>query len=230
MTFAKIRNLFEISKIFKKNFYKKSNKFQETNMPRGSNEKHRLQKVDIEQRLQIIAPLYRKGWTEREITAEVRKRLDRPKYNQAHCDIQRLLKEWQEERLTDTEAKITSEVARLKLVIREAWEMWEKSKEDHHEKNQTQVGLPSENPASGQVTMETVKAIMYDAEKRGLGDPKYLDIILKAEQQICKLLGLDKVVLDLNAGIQGRVEVVYRDAGVPCATSEDEVRRREGLN
>lgn len=198
-------------------------------MPRGSNEKHRLQKVDIENRLQIIAPLYRKGWTEREITAEVRKRLDRPKYNQAHCDIQRLLKEWQEERLTDTDTKITAEVARLKLVIREAWEAWEKSKEDYHGKRQTQVGLPCENPASGQVTMETVKAIMYDAEKRGLGDPRYLDIILKAETQICKLLGLDKVVLDLNAGFQGGIEVRYVNAGQKCASSEQEIIEREGL-
>ena len=180
--------------------------------------------------MQIIAPLYRKGWTEREITAEVRKRLDRPKYNQAHCDIQRLLKEWREERLTDTDEKITSEVARLKLVIREAWEAWEKSKEDYHGKKQTQVGLPNENPATGQVTMETVKAIMYDAEKRGLGDPRYLDIILKAETQICKLLGLDKVVLDLNAGFQGGIEVRYINSGHECASSEQEVIEREGLD
>ena len=141
-----------------------------------------------------------------------------------------MLKEWREERLTDTDAKITSEVARLKLVIREAWEAWEKSKEDYHGKTQTQVGLPNENPATGQVTMETVKAIMYDAEKRGLGDPRYLDIILKAETQICKLLGLDKVVLDLNAGFQGGIEVRYINSGHECASSEQEVIEREGLD
>lgn len=198
-------------------------------MPQGNNNKLRAQRIDIENRLQIIAPLYRRGWTEREITAEVRKRLDRPKYNQAHCDIQRLLKEWREERLTDTDAKITSEVAKLKLVIREAWDAWEKSKEDYHGKTQKQVGLPSENPATGQVTMETVKAIMYDAEKRGFGEPRYLDIIIKAETQICKLLGLDKVVLDLNAGFQGGIEVRYVNSGHQCASSEQEVIEREGL-
>ena len=198
-------------------------------MPAGYNNKLRLQRIDIEQRLQIIAPLYRKGWTEREITAEVRKRLDRPTYNQAHADIQRLLKEWQKERLTDTDAKITAEVARLKLVIREAWEMWEKSKEDYEEKTTSQQGLPKMNNQGEQVGMETIKAMMYDAEKRGFGEPRYLDIIIKAEQQICKLLGLDKVTVDLNAGIQGNIEIRYIDAGVPCATSEEEVRRREGL-
>ena len=78
--------------------------------------------------------------------------------------------------------------------------------------------------------METVKAIMYDAEKRGLGDPRYLDIILKAETQICKLLGLDKVVLDLNAGFQGGIEVRYVNSGHKCASSEQEVIEREGLD
>lgn len=200
-------------------------------MPEGFHNKRRLQKVDIQQRLQIIAPLYRKGWTEREITEEVRKRLDMPKYaySTAHTDIQRLLKEWQEERLTDTNAKITSEVARLKLVIREAWEAWEKSKEDYHEKTKIQQGLPKVDEQGVQIGINTIKAMMYDAEKRGLGDPRYLDIILKAETQICKLLGLDKVVLDLNAGFQGGIEVRYINAGVQCASSEQEVIEREGL-
>lgn len=200
-------------------------------MPEGFHNKRRLQKVDIQQRLQIIAPLYRKGWTEREITEEVRKRLDMPKYaySTAHTDIQRLLKEWQEERLTDTDAKITSEVARLKLVIREAWEAWEKSKEDYHEKTKSQQGLPKVDEQGVQIGIDTIKAMMYDAEKRGLGDPRYLDIILKAETQICKLLGLDKVALDLNAGFQGGIEVRYINAGVQCASSEQEVIEREGL-
>lgn len=199
-------------------------------MPRGYNTRLRQQRIAIQDRLNIIAPLYRKGWTEREITEEVRKRTDNPHYNTAHADIQRLLKEWQQERLTDTDAKITSEVARLKLVIREAWDAWEKSKEDTHQKNQTQFGTPKIDKKGNIIGMNTIKAIMNDAEKRGLGDPRYLDIILKAEQQICKLLGLDKVVLDLNADLQGGVEVRYINAGTSCAGSEEEVRRREGIS
>lgn len=198
-------------------------------MPKGNNERLRQQRINIQNRLDIIAPLYRRGWTEREITAEVRKRLDLPTYSQAHKDIQRLLHEWQQERLTDTDAKITSEVARLKLVIREAWDMWEKSKADYNQKTQTQVGLPHRDPETKKMDVDTIKAIMYDAEKRGFGEPRYLDIIIKAETQICKLLGLDKVVVDLNADMQGGVEIRYVDAGHGCAHSEDEVRKREGL-
>lgn len=198
-------------------------------MPRGNNNKLRAQRIDIQDRLNMIAPLYRRGWTEREITAEIRKRLDRPTYNQAHADIQRLLKEWREERLTDTDAKVTSEVTRLKLVIREAWEAWEKSKEDTHEKKSTQYGLPNVGKEGQIIGMNTIKAVMHDAEVKGYGDPRYLDIILKAEQQICKLLGLDKVVLDLNAGFAGGVTVRYVGNGVKCASSEEEVIQREGL-
>lgn len=198
-------------------------------MPRGNNNKLRAQRIDIQDRLNMIAPLYRRGWTEREITAEIRKRLDRPTYNQAHADIQRLLKEWREERLTDTDAKVTSEVTRLKLVIREAWEAWEKSKEDTHEKKSTQYGLPNVDDQGVVISMNTIKAVMHDAEVKGYGDPRYLDIILKAEQQICKLLGLDKVVLDLNAGFAGGVTVRYVGNGVKCASSEEEVIQREGL-
>ena len=47
--------------------------------------------------------------------------------------------------LPDTDEKITSEVARLKLVIREAWEAWEKSKADYNSKTQRQVGLPNKD-------------------------------------------------------------------------------------
>lgn len=198
-------------------------------MPRGNNNKLRAQRIDIQDRLNMIAPLYRRGWTEREITAEIRKRLDRPTYNQAHADIQRLLKEWREERLTDTDAKVTSEVTRLKLVIREAWEAWEKSKEDIHEKKSTQYGLPYKDEKGVVMGVDTIKAVMHDAEVKGYGDPRYLDIILKAEQQICKLLGLDKVILDLNAGFAGGVTVRYVGNGVKCASSEEEVIQREGL-
>ena len=118
----------------------------------------------------------------------------------------------------------------MKLVIREAWDAWEKSKEDYHLQKSTQHGLPVVDERGKQISIETVKAIMYDAEKRGFGEPRYLDIIIKAETQICKLLGLDKVVLDLNAGFQGGIEVRYINSGHQCASSEQEVIEREGLD
>lgn len=201
-------------------------------MPRGKNVKALQQHNMIEQRLQIVAPLWRRNWTLMEIRAEVQKRLDLPTYSLSTChtDVRRLIKEWQSCRLKDTEAKITGELARLDLVIREAWEAWEKSKEDYHKKSQNQHGIPTMDQQGVVVGMKTVKAMMIDSEERGYGDARYLAIVLKAMEQRCKLMGLDKTVLDVQAGIQGSVEIRYIDAGVPCATSEEEVRRREGLN
>ena len=157
-------------------------------MPQGNNNKHRAQKIDIENRLQIIAPLYRRGWTEREITEEVRKRLDRPKYNQAHCDIQRLLKEWREERLTDTDEKITSEVARLKLVIREAWEAWEKSKEDYIRTMKKRKGIPSFGDEGGKTKTTAIET--RESNVQGLGNVAYISEIRQQLQERRKLLGL----------------------------------------
>ena len=200
-------------------------------MPQGANIKKMLQQRMIELRTEIVAQLWRKNWSYPEIRKEVMRRLDLSTYSlrTVHNDVQRILKEWKSARIDDTDTKVTAELARLDLVIREAWEMWEKSKEDHHERRQRQSGVPKTDDKGIQVGMTTLRAMMSDAEKRGCGDPRYLDIILKALQQRCKLLGLDKTMLDVNAGIQGNIEIRYIDSGVACATSEEEVRRREGL-
>lgn len=199
-------------------------------MPRGNNNKRREQRIMMQQRMQIVAPLWRKSWTLKEIREEVMKRLGLETYSIkcVHTDVQRLIKEWQEERLENTEDKITAELARIDLVIKEAWQMWEKSKQDYNSKRQVQEGKPRQDE-SGQISVDTIKAMMWDAEERGCGDPRYLDIILKAMQQRCKLLGLDQQRIDISAATSGAIEIRYIDAGVQCAASEDEVRAREGM-
>ena len=199
-------------------------------MPRGNNNKRREQRILMQQRMQIVAPLWRKSWTLNEIRVEVMKRLKLETYSLkcVYTDVQRLIKEWQEERLENTEDKITAELARIDLVIKEAWLMWEKSKLDYKSKRQVQEGKPHQDE-DGQFSVDTIKAMMWDAETRGNGDPRYLDIILRAMQQRCKRLGLDQQRIDISAATSGAIEIRYIDAGVPCATSEEEVRTREGL-
>lgn len=184
----------------------------------------------MQQRMQIVAPLWRKSWTLKEIREEVMKRLGLETYSIkcVHTDVQRLIKEWQEERLTNTEDKITAELARIDLVIKEAWQMWEKSKQDYKSKRQVQEGKPHQDE-SGQISVDTIKAMMWDAEQRGSGDPRYLDVILRAMQQRCKLLGLDQQRIDISAATSGAIEIRYVDGGMECASSEEEVRAREGM-
>lgn len=185
----------------------------------------------MQQRMQIVAPLWRQSWTLNEIREEVMKRLGLKTYSLkcVYTDVQRLIKEWQEERLENTDDKITAELARIDLVIKEAWQMWEKSKQDYKTKKQKQEGMPRTDEKGRQISIDTIKAMMEDSEKRAFGDPRYLDIILRAMQQRCKLLGLDQQRIDISAATSGAIEIRYIDAGVPCATSEEEVRTREGL-
>lgn len=185
----------------------------------------------MQQRMQIVAPLWRKSWTLKEIREEVMKRLGLETYSIkcVHTDVQRLIKEWQEERLENTEDKITAELARIDLVIKEAWLMWEKSKQDYKRKSQMQEGKPRKDPNGQQISVDTIKAMMWDAEQRGSGDPRYLDVILRAMQQRCKLLGLDQQRIDISAATSGAIEIRYVDGGMECASSEEEVRAREGM-
>lgn len=200
-------------------------------MSRGNNNKRREQQHDILMRLEIVAELWRKNYTLEEMRKEVMRRLDRKTLSirTVHMDVKRLLKEWQKERLENTEDKITTELARLDLVIKEAWRMWEKSKKDYNSKTFAQQGVPTGKDEDGKVTVESIKSMMWDAEHRGGGNPKYLDVILKALDQRCKLLGLNKTALEVSAATNGQIEIRYVDAGVKCATSEEEVRTREGI-
>lgn len=181
----------------------------------------------LEAKKTITAELRLKGYTYQQISDEIKKRLGLQTCPVSCVKVynDKLLAEWQKERIDNTDALITEELERLNMVIREAWQMWEKSKDDYHRKGGTQIGLPSDDGTA----IQTIKAIMNDDEERGKGDPRYLDIILKALDQRRKLLGLDKTTVDVNAGIQGSIEIRYIDGGAPVAGSEDEVRKREGL-
>ena len=198
-------------------------------MPQGNNNRRRALRNAMLQRVDIVAELWRKNYTYKEIAEEVKRRLGlRTCSPSTVCqDVQRLLAEWKEERLEDMDAKVTAELTRIDLVIKEAWAMWEKSKEDAHKRKSRQTGVPTDS--NGNVSMATVRAIMEDAEVRGVGEPRYLDIILRALAQRCKLLGLDKTAVDVTAGIQGALTIRYVDTGVTCAASEEEVRARNGM-
>lgn len=202
-------------------------------MPRGNNNKLREQKCNKEQRLEIVAPLWRKNYTYREIRVEVMKRLDLKAYalSTVKSDVDTLLHEWQENRLDDTEKKITSELARIDLVIREAWEMWEKSKQDFEKKKGKQKGVPIFDEQGVQIKVKTTFQEMQNEEYRAKGDARYLDIIIRCIERRCKLLGLDKETVDLNAQFgDGVLKVVYvSNNNVGLASTEEEVRKREGL-
>lgn len=197
-------------------------------------EKEKLTKVGrrrmMEMRMQIVAPLWRKNWTEIEIREEVMKRLGLETLSSrtVHEDIQRLCRELREARMDDTEAVVSAELYRLDLVIRNAWEAWEASLQPQENQHTKRKGLP-EKDEQGNETITTLFIEQTKENNAGRGDPRYLDIILKALERRQRLLGLDRVSLDLSGGITAQLEIKHAKSGFKPATSEDEVRRREGI-
>ena len=200
-------------------------------MPRGNNNIRRANERAIQERLSIIAPLWRRNWTYQEIRKEVMAMTGRKTYSleTVHRDVERLLEEWSTARINDTDQRVTAELARLDLVIKEAWEMWERSKENYTKTEQRDKGAPIRDVNNNKLTVRSIESMKKETEVRGLGDPRFLDVILRAMQQRIKLLGLDQTTIDIGKNLQGQIEIRYIDAGVPCATSEEEVRTREGL-
>ena len=82
-----------------------------------------------EGRLVIVAELYKKGYSCRQISEEVMKRLDLASYSTSvvHRDIQVLLKEWRSGRLEDMDDAIQLELERIDDTVRELWGQWERS-------------------------------------------------------------------------------------------------------
>lgn len=185
----------------------------------------------ILQRMQIVAPLWRRNYSEREIRLEVMKRmgLDKLSSRTVHEDIKRLLKEWQEERLDDTEDRVTAELARLDLVITEAWQQWEASKEDKDVKETRRKGLPKLKDDGSEDGIVTTYVEQARKTAFGKGDARYLDIILRALEQRRRLLGLDRLQVDLTGTLGGEIEIRHTGTGFAPATSEQEVCERDGI-
>lgn len=147
-------------------------------------------------RMSIVAQLWRRHCTYRQIQEEVKARLDLQSYSLRTVgkDIERCIEEWKaQQRIEDTDAAIHLELSRIDDVCREAWEAWEKSKQDADKTRTKQTGVVpkggnGEDAESGEI--QTVKVERTSEEQTNCGDPRYLDIICKCAMERRKLLGL----------------------------------------
>jgi DNA-binding transcriptional MerR regulator len=141
-------------------------------------------------RLDIIAELYKKGYSYRDIREEVMTRLDLSSYSlrTVSKDVNRLLEEWRETRIENIDLALQLELQRIDDLIKEAWAAWDKSKTDYERKKAKQQGVPGSGEDNGEVV--TVKVEQQKEEIICYGDPRYLDIIHKLLIERRKLLGL----------------------------------------
>ncbi len=143
-------------------------------------------------RLEIVAQLYKRGYSIRKIQSEVVKRLELKTYSLAtvHKDIQTLLDEWRETRIEDMDAALQLELERIDDTVRELWEQWEKSKTDYTKTARKQKGSPTRDNQTGQTSIRTYQTERTETEVIRLGDPSYISEIRQQLAERRKLLGL----------------------------------------
>ena len=187
----------------------------------------------IEIRMTIIAELLEKGYNYKQIQQEVMARTGRETLSTGTitADVRRLMKEYRQERLIDMDEVVTLELAKLNRIIRTAWEAWERSLEPGENIRTKRKGVPATGQTTGQKADElTTLFIEQTKEKfRGCGDAKYLDIILRAMERRHRILGLDRVAVDMSGAVQADVTISHVASGYTPASSEAEVREREGI-
>lgn len=142
-------------------------------------------------RMDIISRLYKRGYSYRDMRKEVMARLDLQTYSlrTVKKDVDRLLSEWREARLDNTDYALQLELERIDDLIKEAWEAWDKSKTDYERKKAKQQGIPNgDDMDDGKIV--TVKMEQQKEEVICYGDPRYLELIHKLLIERRKLLGL----------------------------------------
>jgi hypothetical protein len=149
-----------------------------------------------EARLPIVARLYRRGHSVRQIAEEVKKRLALDSYGSttAHSDIKVLLKEWRKSSLQDIDDALQLELSRIDDTVRELWLQWEKSKEDYIRNTKIQRGAPKRDRGKGGSDdsggIETYGVEEHRTNVVGLGNPAYIAEIRQQLAERRKLLGL----------------------------------------
>ena len=151
-----------------------------------------------EARLEIVAQLYKRGYSIRKIQSEVMKRLGLETYSTGtvHRDTQTLLKEWRESRLEDIDEALQLELTRIDDTVRELWEQWEKSTEDYTMTQRRRKGVPHRNIEGGDGNTGgdgNVRTFSVEEKTQnivGLGNPTYISEIRAQLTERRKLLDL----------------------------------------
>ena len=160
-----------------------------------SKAQHQRQNQIKTARLEIVAQLYKRGYSIRAIRAEVMRRLDLATYSTqtVHKDVQTLLKEWRESRLEDMDDALQLELTRIDDTVQELWEQWEKSKEDYTRTQRKRKGAPARSNQDNNGNDGGIRTFSVEEKTQQvimLGNPAYIAEIRQQLAERRKLLGL----------------------------------------
>lgn len=141
-----------------------------------------------EARMEIVASLYKRGHSYRDIRSEVMKRLNLETYSTktVHSDVHTLLNEWRENRLDNVDFALQLELERIDETVKELWEQWEKSKSDYTKTSSKRKGAPADSSGA----LRTVQKEETETEVIRLGDTSFISEIRQQLMERRKLLGL----------------------------------------
>jgi hypothetical protein len=141
-------------------------------------------------RLEIVAQMFLRQYTVRQIRAEVMKRLNLATYSTATVqnDIKTILKELQQQRLDNSEYALQLELERIDDTCRELWRQWEKSKENYIRSVKKRKGVPQFGDEGGKSKTTSIET--KESNVVGLGNVSYISEIRQQLQERRKLLGL----------------------------------------
>lgn len=117
-----------------------------------------------------------------------------------HRDIQQQLIKWKKKRDVDINQYVIQELEKLDKIEVEAWEAWEKSKTGKLKTKSRDSKKPKKLNAESDE--RDYYGYTEEANETSAGNPKFLDIVLAAQQRRAKLLGFDSATkIDLSGSI-----------------------------
>ena len=108
-------------------------------------------------------------------------------------DIETLLEEWRESRIKDIDLAQTLALERNRQHYEEVREEWERSKEDRTAKSIKRKGAPAKGGEDDEDGGSAIKTTFQERKVTtilGKGDPAYMDLMIRLEDQRAKILGL----------------------------------------
>lgn len=170
---------------------------------REAEQARRLKLRQRDERRTHVAKYYKLGWTARDIAHELNFST-----NTIYSDIKILIRYWRMSAIRDIDGIRQVELEKIALMEREAWEAWERSKQDSQRTIQEMVKRADDPEGKGGAGNGRAQVL----KETQTGDTRYLDVVQRCQERRAKLLGLDeptKTITEVDATLNGTMPHVH---------------------
>lgn len=158
------------------------------NRPRN----HRERQFDLVR----VATFYLRGFSQNAIARE----MDRSPIT-IKKDLDEIRKQWREKYVASFEQKVSEELAKIDALEHEAYLAWERSKEKSIKKFRQVKQVELDMDGSGDVVLPADEVIEREMVEQPVGDPQFLNVVMRCVDRRCQLLGLDAPKKTIGAGV-----------------------------